>query len=492
MRLRAPNLINAVTSHSLAYAQVIGNSNGYAQKLAGALDPSTGPTLTPVLIARSINISGRIGEGYPSAEQLALATLRTVEVFQTSADLVICRDHIPDDALPLHLRHPDQKDLADQIREQIVEWAHELWRRMINEYNGFPISHDTYLKVFHLRGYTVPGELWILDEYQDTAPVVADIIRNQPGQKLYIGDPYQQIYGFRRAINALHDPIERGVQSHYLTDSFRYNYQIAGLASLILRALGERNLVRGQHRPLLPVNEHESHTVICRSNLTILARAGEALLRQREVRIEGGIPERTFTRVESALALYEGRLEDVRIDAMRIAGSWDALVQQVHALGDRAGDAWSLIRLIERYATHIHIFLALVRGALQRSKRSSLNAIQFITAHKSKGREFPLVVLDEDLAPPETVMMKLRTRETLTATEREALHLLYVAITRAELGLELPNRIKTTFHELQSLFGQHLEPEDHLASDQIPESNAFRKVAQKARIERFIRQHRRP
>lgn len=489
---RLPGLVQAFTSHALAFQHVIETSDGYAQKIAGQLDPDNVPRLTGPLIAQELRLKSTSDPDIPSVSQLTMAILKTIEAFQTSADNAPGPEHVPEDVLPLHLRQPDRAEDADELKERLAVRAQKLWRLMASEHNGFPITHDTYLKIFQLRGTRVQSDLWILDEYQDTAPVVEAMVQRQSGQKLYIGDPYQQIYGWRGAINALSEPIRRGAEVHYLTDSFRYNHQIAGLATLILRALGETHPVRGQARELLQFDFRSSHTVICRSNLTILVRAGEALLDQRHIQIEGGLPSATFARVESALALFEGRFDDVKVGTMRAAGSWAALVDQVNGLGDRAGDARTLMELVERYQSHLPLLLSSVRRAASIKGKKTNETIHFITAHKSKGREFPMVALDGDLAPPPAVLTKLQNDIPLSSSEQESLHVLYVALTRAELAIHLPASLKAVFGELSKLFGQTLDTSQHLADVQVPEPEAYRAAVRRLRTQEFIRQHRSP
>ena len=492
MNPRLPAGMDALTFHALGYRKVIEPSQGFTAKLAGELNPDDGPRLSGPIVARELGLSASSDPDISSVSQLAMAIMKTVENFQISAANKAGPEHVPDEALPLSIRQPENAAEADELRERLADWAGKLWTLMVRERNNFPINHDTYLKIFQLRREAISADLWILDEYQDTAPVAEALIRQQSGQKLYLGDPYQQIYGFRNAINALNEPISRGVPVHYLTDSFRYNHQIAGLATLVLRALGEMNSVRGQGRELLPANLNAGHTVICRSNLTILVRAGDAILNQRSIRIEGGLPQNTFARVESALALFEDRIEDVKVGAMRSMGSWQSLKDQVAGIGDRAGDASALIQLVERYRGRLPLLLTAVREAMGKRPRTP-DTIHYITAHKSKGREFPMVALDDDLSPSPDLMGKLRSDTPLNRAEIETLNILYVALTRAELSIYLPTGLKHTFAQLNDLFGSPGSgTNDHLAETQVGIPAVHAAIVRKARTEAFIKAHRNP
>jgi len=191
-------------------------------------------------VARVLHLNTRSDPDIHSVSQLATAILKTLEAFQISADPAPDPDHVPDDVLPIQLRQPEYANDAGALQARIAEHARALWKKMVSENNPVPINHDSYLKIFQRREQDLRAKLWILDEYQDTNPVVDALINQQSGQKLWIGDPYQAIHAWRGAVNALAEPISRGVKTHYLNESFRYNHQIAGMATMLLRSLGEK------------------------------------------------------------------------------------------------------------------------------------------------------------------------------------------------------------------------------------------------------------
>ena len=60
--------------------------------------------------------------------------------------------------------------------------------------------------------------------FQDMTPASIDIVRRQLSPKILVGDPNQQIYEFRGAVNAM--SLIRGSSIHYLTQSFRFGPQV--------------------------------------------------------------------------------------------------------------------------------------------------------------------------------------------------------------------------------------------------------------------------
>nr|WP_249816408.1 UvrD-helicase domain-containing protein [Bradyrhizobium sp. 180] len=56
------------------------------------------------------------------------------------------------------------------------------------------------MKLWALSNPAIAADFILLDEAQDTNPVVLDVLRKQPAQMVYVGDKYQQIYEWRGAV----------------------------------------------------------------------------------------------------------------------------------------------------------------------------------------------------------------------------------------------------------------------------------------------------
>ena len=69
------------------------------------------------------------------------------------------------------------------------------------------MTHDGYLKLWQLsvpnlvREYGV--DCILLDEGQDLSGAMLDVFLHQQCARIIVGDPHQQIYQFRGAINAM-------------------------------------------------------------------------------------------------------------------------------------------------------------------------------------------------------------------------------------------------------------------------------------------------
>jgi superfamily I DNA/RNA helicase len=114
---------------------------------------------------------------------------------------------------------------------------------MTDRRDKMPLGHDGYLKLWAMSEPELSFEYILLDEAQDTNPVVLDVLMKQPAQLVYVGDKHQQIYEWRGAINAMEQIT--GLQESYLTQSFRFGQAIADAASLVLRTLGEVRNIQG-------------------------------------------------------------------------------------------------------------------------------------------------------------------------------------------------------------------------------------------------------
>ncbi|WP_174261908.1 AAA family ATPase, partial [Pantoea ananatis] len=102
---------------------------------------------------------------------LARTALSTLNTFLYSADGEIS---------PLHL--PDESDRCGLDAGKILGTAQVVWHEMTRIDSLFPVTHDTYLKLYQL---SVPnlGSKWdviLFDEAQDANPVTSQFVLSQP------------------------------------------------------------------------------------------------------------------------------------------------------------------------------------------------------------------------------------------------------------------------------------------------------------------------
>lgn len=131
--------------------------------------------------------------------------------------------------------------------------ATKLWLAMKDKKcDAMPMTDAGYLKLYQLSKPRLDKEydVLLLDEAQDAAPVMADIVLSQRGcAKILVGDPHQEIYSFTGAKNAMAAVLRivcpTKITQRRLSRSFRFGVEIAGVANSILRLKGETAPVLG-------------------------------------------------------------------------------------------------------------------------------------------------------------------------------------------------------------------------------------------------------
>ncbi|MGW0584280.1 UvrD-helicase domain-containing protein, partial [Streptomyces sp. NPDC002920] len=214
---RFPRNVLCKTAHSLAYAAV---GHRYSHRLNAPRRPAwqTGQALG---ITKTI----RIGDREVTQKALSNATLRTVTRFCHTADDAITRHHVP------HLRSLEDTALHAQLAAHVVPFARKAWADLQHPDNGaVRFDHDHYQKIWALTQPRIDADFLLLDEAQDTNPVVEQIFLAQRdhAQLVMVGDSAQAIYHWRGAKD-----IMTGFDGTQLTlsQSFRFGPHLAAEAN---------------------------------------------------------------------------------------------------------------------------------------------------------------------------------------------------------------------------------------------------------------------
>ena len=140
---------------------------------------------------------------------------------------------------------PDEDARAGTDVSAILQAVQVLWHEMSRPDGSFPVTHDTYLKLFQLSSPDL-SRRWdtiLFDEAQDANPVTSALVLSQSCRVILVGDRYQQIYRFRGADNALSHPVLNDADRLWLTQSFRFGSSVARMANLLLQRAGETRQV---------------------------------------------------------------------------------------------------------------------------------------------------------------------------------------------------------------------------------------------------------
>lgn len=343
------------------------------------------------------------------------------------------------------------KDALGPLTDQLIDpeqFGHTLDRVWADMQSGtIAAPHNAYLKLFQLKPIILPYDYILIDEAQDVTDAMIDIALTQPAKKIFIGDPYQQIYGWNGAVNALQKLAAQGYPTLYLSQSFRCPQQIADVANQYLRLLGASKPFKGCDTPL----SDSSKAFISRSNAGVFAYAAERL-GMESFHFLGGFDGYEFRVLLDMAALREGRTPEVRDEYLRRFQTFEDMAAEL----ENAADAHMLARanIAKRYGKRVKgIYFELESNQVARNKATMV----LTTGHKSKGQEFGHVTLADDFLDVSEILAQLHTQNGKTISVRqEELNLLYVSLTRAKRGLSCNARLLLSNHQV-SLFRRHVE-----------------------------------
>lgn len=317
--------------------------------------------------------------------------------------------------------------------------------------NGqIPISHDFYLKFFQknikmflpiIKRYDVI----MLDEAQDTNDVTLDIFENLPGKKVMVGDRYQKIYGFRKAIDGM-EKFKADIELR-LSTSFRFTDQIADVANSILSKFRYETVplkAYRKHAGELPVTE----CFISRTNSQLVKQIKQFMTNGKSFNTVRS-PEEIFRLplsiyyfkkyLTTGLRSYLDRVEEKFIT---VFGNYEQLMLYADTIEDV--ELLTAINIVDEFGDELEVLknYALLNNSIK-------SDILLTTAHTSKGLEWDKVhVLDDfpdfaqlfaeseiDSIKRFNKMLDEKLPDALKISEE--INLFYVATTRARKMLDI-------------------------------------------------------
>jgi len=415
-----PRGAKANTAHSLAWRATKNGPDGEAF-LARLDSPRQAPAkvaarlrLEPVKIKLGDQAS-MLSPGY-----LAGVVGNAITVFCNTADKVPTVQHVP------YIEGIDMPDAEgrrtytnnDLVRDAVRHALAAAWADLCSPTGTLRYTPDCYLKQWELGDPRIAADYVMFDEAQDASPVMLSIVQQQEqhgAQLVYVGDSQQQIYGWRGAVNALASLGD--AERAYLTQSFRFGPAIADEANGCLRKLDAVLRVKGlDSLPSVVGTVLEPRATLCRGNAEAVGRVIQAQAEGRRPYLVGeGKEVVKFARAVEQLRA-EGWTPHPELNCFTTWGQVQDYVEQ----DPQGSDLALLVKLVERYGTGT-IIEALSNPVPEASCTEVVS-----TAHKAKGREWESVQLASDFPEP--------TAEGLAPEEWR---LLYVAVTRAQLALDV-------------------------------------------------------
>lgn len=376
------------TMHALAFRQMVRRYPAMGGLLKRRLSPS--------FIAEHLGTHSYQGSREISAQAIAYCALDTLSKYTSSRDDEINLSHV---SLPAAL--PDLKDEETQeVKNYVLEVARKVWAEQ-TKFQTWPISHDTYLKVWALERPSIGADVILFDETQDATPLFIQIVEEQEkrgAQVVWVGDGYQQIYEWRGAINAM-----ARVQADrlYLTKSFRFGPKIARCANEIIVGVF-------QDKPLIGVGKAQDQgrqAILCRTNGEVIsqvfAHSNEkpAIVGKQDV----------ITLLDDIQSLQRGQPKG-QFSAFR---DFQELLE--YADTEEGQSLRPILKLIRDYG--IETLINTIKDLEEDNPNASLT---ITTIHRAKGREWDWVSV-------------IASWPAIEDMREEDWRLLYVAITRARV-----------------------------------------------------------
>lgn len=354
---------------------------------------------------------------------LARTSITTFNTFLCSGDGELGLQHLPDEDSRSGLS-PDKILVAAQL----------LWRESARQDGTFPVTHDVYLKLYQLSQPDL-SKRWqtlLFDEGQDANPVTQSLVLAQGCDVVLVGDRHQQIYRFRGAENALDAPELADADRLYLTHSFRFGPAVAQVANMLLARQGETMSVVGEGGNDRVVGcipddvKGQPVAILSRRVAGVIGAALDASLARKKVYWVGGISGYKTEELED-LYWFSADMPE-RMKSPLLAREYRNFEEfESVARATRDVEMNQGLRLLEQYFP-LPQKLQVMREHAMTDERQAQVTVS--TAHRSKGLEWPVVVLNHDFADITDPLMadSERTDET---------NLLYVAVTRARQTLVL-------------------------------------------------------
>ncbi|MEV7374661.1 UvrD-helicase domain-containing protein [Streptomyces sp. NPDC090301] len=412
---RFPPHVTCKTAHALAYAAI---GHRYSRRLGAPRRPAwqTGQDL-------GINKPVRVASHTLMPTTLSNTVQRTVTRFCHTADPDFADHHVPT------MRGIDNPQAHGELANLVIPYARKAWADLQNTETGaVRFDPDHFLKIWSLTNPKIHTDFLLLDEAQDTNPVVEHIFNSQRNhtQLVMVGDSAQAIYHWRGA----KDVMTTFDGTHLtLSRSFRFGPALAeeanrwlAVADAPLRLTGNTTTPTS----LGPLAAPDA--ILCRTNVGAMKHVMTHLAAGTLVALTGG-GDSLRTLALAARQLQEGR--PTSHPELVLFPSWGAV--QDYAAHDPSGsDLQPLVDLVDNHGTHA------ILTAVARLSDEAHAEVTVSTAHKAKGREWAQVrIADDFLPPPDLDEPDAHGAPVPGPIDTGEARLAYVAVTRARHHLDI-------------------------------------------------------
>ncbi|XP_065599892.1 F-box DNA helicase 1 isoform X2 [Cyrtonyx montezumae] len=388
---------------------------------------------------------------------------QTLENFFASSDEEICEEHTP---IWFKNTHGEKKLVSPEEKEINVKEAKEIWHNM-KKLDGdverkYKITCDGYLKLWQLSKPQLSGyDAIFVDEAQDCTPAIVDIVLSQTCGVILVGDPHQQIYSFRGAVNTLYTVPHTHI--YYLTQSFRFGPEIAYIGATILdvcKGIRNKTLVGGNQEGDVRGSMEGKITMLSRSNISVFEDAVKLAGRERQIKIHiiGGLVRFGLSKIYDIWKLSQPADERERANLVindSFIKRWEetegfiGLKEYATRVDDK--ELEMKIRIVEKFKERIPELVQKIESS--HVSQEAMADYLIGTVHQAKGLEFDTVLIADDFVdvPCVSDSNQRRPQFLIGMYAEDEWNLLYVAVTRAKKCLLMSQSLE----HLLALAGEH-------------------------------------
>ena len=421
-RSEFPHHVDCRTIHSLAYKYVgkdykhkLTRPSGAYKNLAG-----TGGEIAKYFKIKPIQVSE---DEYITSAFIGGAVKNLLTKYENAFEDEIENKHVNYSDIK-YLESKYGNYFTDSIKKRFISVtvtnAKKLWKLRTDVDSDVVCTHDTYQKLYVLSKPKIDTEVLMLDESQDFSGCLISLVQSQIKSGhckiVAVGDRDQSIYGWRGAcmLNDYLGDYEERLLSH----SFRYGEKVADLAMKVLdngKDIKGFDKVNTKLVEVLEEDKYDKIAILFRTNAALVDHALARIEDGDDVNIEIDLSD-YMSLLDSINALKTNNLKYVKHYEVLPYETWDSFkedvvnnptIKRVYDVIEK-GDYWR------------------VKGLLKNHQNHPKNKYTLSTAHKSKGRTFPVVMLSDDFPS------NYDREGNWKGLQEEEKRLLYVAVTRVQ------------------------------------------------------------
>lgn len=377
---------------------------------------------------------------------------RAVNKFSMSDDMEIGPWHIG------YIRGLSAEDM-EVVKATITPLLRKAWQDIASKDGRLRFKPENYIKIGALSSPKIAASFVMVDEAQDTFPVILGWLKRQPHVRLVIvGDKAQSINEWTGAIDAMdkfHGKDENGNAKDYdvvyrtLSKSFRFGPELADEANRWLYVLnGGDFFLEGNENKTTIVTDNPTgiyDAILCRTNAGVVNAAMWCVGQNIKTSMSKRNMDDIKAIAEAAIQLMAGTSTDY--EDFAAFQSWDEVLDYV--ANDPGGeDIKVIVNLVEKYGAESLLNLS------DSMVPPEMAQTQVLTAHTSKGLEFPRVMIWNDFEAPKSSVDKDPEPEDIFPEDAK---LAYVAITR---GMEEVCRGGLSYIDDYVMFGDEEEEDE--------------------------------